>query len=160
MCAKCCKRGPRGPPQTMKTMVSCTRNHYFQISTCTSKMTGNCFQWVHLWDPFGWFWGPLGDFFGDKKSMENLMEKQSQGGQLEHAGFGRKWVGPALRTNTPNGNDRALTRLEALHYRAEGTVADQQVPTIPPPVLNRQQGRCREWALLSLSYDKYSQSHL
>ena len=63
------KRSPR-PPQTMKPMVSPLRDHYFRISTCTSKMIGNCFQWVPLWDPFGWFWGPLGDFFGDKKSRK------------------------------------------------------------------------------------------
>mgnify|MGYP005684633339 CR=1 FL=1 len=49
LCAKCCRGGFRGPPQTMRTMVSFTRNHYFQISTCTSKITGNCFQWVSLW---------------------------------------------------------------------------------------------------------------
>ena len=47
--------GLRGPPPTMKIMVSCKRNHYFHISTCTSqkiKMASNGY-------PFGI---PLGGF--------------------------------------------------------------------------------------------------
>ena len=42
-----------GPPPTTKTMVSCTRNHHFHISTCTPKVTRNCLQWVPFWHPLG-----------------------------------------------------------------------------------------------------------
>ena len=51
------KRSPRSP-QTMKPMVSPTRNHWFHFSTCTSKMTENGLQWVPLWDTFRSFWAP------------------------------------------------------------------------------------------------------
>ena len=32
LCARCCTRGASGPPPTMKTMVSCRRNHCFHSS--------------------------------------------------------------------------------------------------------------------------------
>ena len=62
----------------------------------------------------------MGDFFGDRKSVDKFDRKKVKDAKREI----RERGGSALRTNTPNGNDRALTRLEALHYRAEGTVAD------------------------------------
>ena len=45
-----------GPPPTVKTMVSCTRNHGFHISTWSSKMTENCAQRVPFGMPLGSFW--------------------------------------------------------------------------------------------------------
>ena len=42
-----------GPPPTMKLMVLFIRNHHFNISTLTSKMTGIFFQWVPFWHPLG-----------------------------------------------------------------------------------------------------------
>ena len=56
----------------------------------------------------------------DKTSIENLIGKKSRI-QIRSC---KVWGGSALRTNTPNGDNRTLTRLKALHYRAEGTVAD------------------------------------
>ena len=41
------KRSPR-PSQTMKPMVSPTRNNRFHFSTCTSKIAENGLQWVLL----------------------------------------------------------------------------------------------------------------
>ena len=40
-----------GPPPTMKVMALRARNHNFQVYTCTSRVTGNCLQWVPLWHP-------------------------------------------------------------------------------------------------------------
>lgn len=48
-----------GTPPTFKMMVSFIRNLHFHISTCTSKTIKHCLQWVSLWVPFLWFWGPL-----------------------------------------------------------------------------------------------------
>ena len=47
--ARCCTRGAAGPLPTVKTMVSCTRNHRFHSSTWRPKTTENGVQWV----PFG-----------------------------------------------------------------------------------------------------------
>ena len=41
------------PHPTMKMMVSCIRNHHFQMSTSTPKMTGNGFPWTSLWEALG-----------------------------------------------------------------------------------------------------------
>ena len=62
----------------------------------------------------------MGDFWGAKKSMEKTIKNPVS----RPRDSGEPGGPPALRTNTPDGDDRALTRLEALHYRAEGTVAD------------------------------------
>ena len=70
LCARGCTRSLRGPPATMKTMVSCERNACSQISICTPQMTRNDHQWASFWDPFGRFWVPLVDFFGEKKTIE------------------------------------------------------------------------------------------
>ena len=60
LCTKCCTRGVPGYPPTMTTMVSCTRNHRFHMSTGSSKAIENGVQWVRLWDPLG----RLGRHFG------------------------------------------------------------------------------------------------
>ena len=65
LCARCCTRGASGPPPTMKTMVSFTRNHRFHISTCTSNTTENDVQGLPLCYPFGWFCKPSGTIWAD-----------------------------------------------------------------------------------------------
>ena len=40
--------GSSGTPSTIKFIVSPTRRHHLQISTLTSKMTGNRFRWVRF----------------------------------------------------------------------------------------------------------------
>ena len=58
----------------------------------------------------------MGDFWGAKKSIEKTIENP-----VSRPCESRKPGGPpALRTNTPDGDDRALNRLEALHFVPRG----------------------------------------
>ena len=72
--AKCCTRGVSGPPPTMKTMVSCTRNHRFHISTWSSKTTENGVQRVPLWDPLGRLGRHFGCLAGSLGQVRILMD--------------------------------------------------------------------------------------
>ena len=56
LCPRCCTRGASGPPPTMKTMVSCTRNHRFHSSPGGpkhSEMVSNWYLLGHLRVVFG-----------------------------------------------------------------------------------------------------------
>ena len=65
--------------------------------------------------------GPNVGSFG-RSNVE--LEKTWKKGHASNSGKPEKWGGPALRTNTTPASQGDNTRLEALHYRAEGTVAD------------------------------------
>ena len=91
LCARCCTRGASGPPPTMKTMVSFTRNHRFHSSPGgpkQSEIVSNRCLLGHLWVGF-WRSGAI--FRGTENRLKIGVEIRSP----SHAGsreLVRKWV--------------------------------------------------------------------
>ena len=136
----CCTRGLRGPPPTMKIMVSFPRNHHFQISTCTSKMSGNCLQWVPLWVVLAsilWFsrgpeidWNLQGDLEAQRWKKRLRLERVEGCAALKEHHWEEACHWEGLTDHRANGvadhSKRGKAQSETLPVR-RGTVADIQI---------------------------------